>query len=130
MVRLVNNKSKCKLNCFSSIKTRTESKLIGYNVTTALDKTKPIYGTKEVETGLVAVETQNHSFAVDAESLKKTELEITHINILDNSVEGVSCKKDKVYSVQFYPGSEKGPKDSDSFFDKFVNAMKEGKANA
>ncbi|MBQ7821593.1 MAG: glutamine-hydrolyzing carbamoyl-phosphate synthase small subunit [Clostridia bacterium] len=85
---------------------------------------------KELETGLVAVETQNHSFAVDADSVTGTGLEITHINILDNSVEGVRCVKDNVYSVQYYPGNEKGPQNSDSFFDKFINIMKEGKANA
>ncbi len=85
---------------------------------------------KELETGLVNIETQNHSFVVDADSIKGTGLEITHIDLLDNTIEGVSCKKDRIYGVQYYPQNIKGSQNSDSFFDKFEKCMKEGKANA
>ncbi|MBE6606649.1 MAG: glutamine-hydrolyzing carbamoyl-phosphate synthase small subunit [Ruminococcaceae bacterium] len=85
---------------------------------------------KDLETGLVSIETQNHSFVVDKDSLSATDLEATHINLLDDTVEGVKCQKDMVWGVQYYPGTEKGPKGSDNFFDKFIKVMKEGKANA
>lgn len=85
---------------------------------------------KELATGYIAVETQNHSFSVNEQSLKGTDLEISHVNILDNTVEGVVCKRDRVHSVQYYPEDAKGPNGSDSFFDKFINVMKEGKENA
>ena len=64
------------------------------------------------------------------DSLKNTELTATHINLLDNTVEGVECKKDKVFSVQYHPESAPGPQDSAYLFDKFINIMKENKENA
>ena len=85
---------------------------------------------KEIETGYIKVETQNHSYVIDADSLKGSDLEVSHINLIDNTVEGVKCDKDRVHSEQYHPIDEKGPRNSDSFFDKFIKAMKEGKANA
>lgn len=85
---------------------------------------------REVSTGLIDMYAQNHSYVVDAESVANTELEITHVNVLDNTVEGIKCEKDKAYGVQFTPDTVKGPKSSDSFYDMFINMMKEGKANA
>ena len=67
---------------------------------------------------------QGHSFAVDEKSLKHTKLEITHINVLDKTVEGIECKKDKVFSVQFHPESAPGPQDTVYLFDKFIELMK------
>ena len=55
---------------------------------------------KNLETGKIEITSQNHSYAVDQNSVEGTGLEITHINILDNTVEGVCSKKDKVFSVQ------------------------------
>ncbi len=75
----------------------------------------------------VLIATQNHGYTIDADSIKGTKLEITHINLLDNTVEGVSCEKDKVYGVQFEPGLEKGPNGSPCFYDKFISILKEGK---
>ena len=69
------------------------------------------------------LESQNHSYAVDEESLKNTELKVTHKNILDNTIEGVECKKDKVFSVQYHPESAPGPQDSVYLFDKFINLL-------
>ena len=57
---------------------------------------------KNLITGKIEITSQNHSFAVDAESLKNTELEATHINILDDTIEGARCVKDKVFSVQYH----------------------------
>ena len=80
-----------------------------------------------LETDKIEITSQNHSYAVDEESLKKTKLMATHKNILDNTIEGVECKKDKVFSVQYHPESAPGPQDSSYLFDKFIKVMKEGK---
>ncbi|MCR4593833.1 MAG: glutamine-hydrolyzing carbamoyl-phosphate synthase small subunit [Clostridiales bacterium] len=85
---------------------------------------------KNLETGKIEITSQNHSYAVDTDSIKGTELEITHINLLDNTVEGIECKKDKVFSVQYHPESAPGPQDSSYLFAKFVDIMKEAKDNA
>lgn len=85
---------------------------------------------KNLETGKIEITSQNHSYAVDQNSVEGTGLEITHINILDNTVEGVCSKKDKVFSVQYHPESAPGPQDSSYLFDKFIQNMKEEKDNA
>lgn len=77
-----------------------------------------------LENGKIEITSQNHSYAVDDESLKKTELMVTHKNILDNTIEGVECKKDKVFSVQYHPESAPGPQDSGYLFDKFITLLK------
>ena len=76
-----------------------------------------------LETDKIEITSQNHSYAVDEESLKNTELKVTHKNILDNTIEGVECKKDKVFSVQYHPESAPGPQDSVYLFDKFINLL-------
>lgn len=83
-----------------------------------------------LETGKIELTSQNHSYAVDVESLEKTPLEVTHKNLLDGTVEGVECKKDKVFSVQYHPESAPGPRDSSYLFEKFVRIMKEARENA
>ena len=82
---------------------------------------------KNVKDDSVEIVVQNHSYAVDADSVKGTDLEVTHINLLDNTVEGIACEKDKVYGVQYQPGTEPGPNNSPCFFDKFISILKEGK---
>lgn len=85
---------------------------------------------KNLKTGKVEITSQNHSFAVDSDSLKGTGLEVTHINLLDKTVEGLACEKDRIFSVQYHPESAPGPQDSGYLFDNFINLMKEGKDNA
>jgi carbamoyl-phosphate synthase small subunit len=80
---------------------------------------------KNLATGKLEITSQNHSYAVDAATVDGTGLEITHINILDNTVEGVECVKDNVFSVQYHPESAPGPQDSSYLFDKFVKIMEE-----
>jgi carbamoyl-phosphate synthase small subunit len=72
---------------------------------------------------------QNHSYAVDRESIRRTPLEVTHINLLDGTVEGVSCERDLVFSVQYHPESAPGPHDSKYLFERFIGLM-ERKTNA
>ena len=81
---------------------------------------------KNLQTGKVEITSQNHSYAVKAESLEGTGLGVTHVNLLDNTVEGQKCPADRVFSVQYHPESAPGPQDSAYLFDEFI-AMMEGK---
>ncbi len=80
-----------------------------------------------LKTDKIEITSQNHSYAVDEKSLKNTGLVVTHKNILDGTIEGVECKKDKVFSVQYHPESAPGPQDSSYLFDEFIKLMKEDK---
>ena len=85
---------------------------------------------KNLLTGKIEITSQNHSYAVDADSLYRTPLTITHINLLDNTVEGVECARDKAFGVQYHPESAPGPQDSGYLFDRFITLMEEGKRHA
>ena len=76
-----------------------------------------------LQTDKIEITSQNHSYAVDEKSLEKTDLVVTHKNILDNTIEGVECKKDKAFSVQYHPESSPGPQDSGYLFDKFIHLI-------
>lgn len=78
---------------------------------------------KELESGHVLITAQNHGYAVNPDSVKDTPLEVTHINLLDNTVEGLRCKADRVISVQFHPESAPGPQDTIYLFDKFISML-------
>ena len=82
---------------------------------------------KNLKNGKIEITSQNHSYAVDTLSLDNTPLSITHINILDNTVEGVECKTDKIFSVQYHPESAPGPQDSAYLFDRFIDLMEDEK---
>lgn len=79
---------------------------------------------KRLSNGKIEITSQNHSYAVSEESLKNTKLDLTHINILDNTTEGMACKEDHLFSVQYHPESAPGPQDSDYLFDIFISEMK------
>ena len=85
---------------------------------------------KNLSTDKVEITSQNHSYAVDADSLKDTPLTVTHINLLDHTVEGIECTKDRAFGVQYHPESAPGPQDSGYLFDRFTALMEEGKAHA
>lgn len=85
---------------------------------------------KNLETGKIEITSQNHSYAVDAKSVEGTDLKITHVNLLDGTVEGVECREDHVFSVQYHPESAPGPQDSTYLFEKFLRIMKEASDNA
>ena len=78
---------------------------------------------KNLLTDRVEITSQNHSFAVDGESIAGTPLTVTHLNLLDGTVEGVSCARDKIFSVQYHPESAPGPQDSGYLFDEFIRLM-------
>ena len=78
---------------------------------------------RNLESGKIEITSQNHSYAVDGGSLAGTALTATHINLLDQTVEGVKCVRDKVFSVQYHPESAPGPQDSAYLFDRFIETM-------
>ena len=78
---------------------------------------------KDLKTGKIHITSQNHSYAIDAESLKNTGLEITHVNLLDNTTEGIESKADKIFAVQYHPESAPGPQDSVYLFDRFIEMI-------
>ncbi len=85
---------------------------------------------KDLATGKLEITSQNHSYAVDAASLAGTGLEVTHVNLLDGTVEGLASPEDRIFSVQYHPESAPGPQDSGYLFDRFIRMMEEGKGHA
>ena len=80
---------------------------------------------KNIITGKSEITTQNHGFGVDADSIKNSDhIEITHLNLNDNSIEGIRVKNKKAFSVQYHPEATPGPHDSRYLFDDFVEMMK------
>lgn len=83
---------------------------------------------KNLITGYCEITTQNHGFGVDPEAVKKAaNIEITHINLNDGSIEGIRLKDRPAFSVQYHPESTPGPHDSRYLFDQFVQMIKEGR---
>ena len=88
---------------------------------------------RDLRTGRIEITSQNHSYAVDPDSLSGTPLDVTHVNLLDGTVEGVCCERDRAFSVQYHPESAPGPQDSTYLFDRFIewmNVAKEEKQHA
>lgn len=81
---------------------------------------------KELATGRIEITSQNHSYAVDEASLGGTGLKVSHVNILDGTVEGLECERDRVFSVQYHPESAPGPNDGRELFDRFTELMRRG----
>lgn len=84
---------------------------------------------RNLETGKIEITSQNHSYAVDKDSLAGTPLTVTHINLLDNTIEGMKSEEGNVFSVQYHPESAPGPQDSAYLFDRFIENMNKMKKN-
>lgn len=82
---------------------------------------------KDLKTGKVHITAQNHGFCVDIDSLNKKEIEITHINLNDQTLEGMRHKRLPISSVQFHPEASPGPHDAEYLFGKFAGMMKANK---
>jgi carbamoyl-phosphate synthase small subunit len=75
---------------------------------------------KNMATGRVEITSQNHGFAVDIDSIPDPEVELTHFNLNDNTVEGLRHPKLRAFSVQYHPEASPGPHDADYLFDEFI----------
>ncbi len=75
----------------------------------------------------VEITSQNHSFALDPDSLPGTDIEITHLNLNDRTVAGLKHKTLPMFSVQYHPEASPGPHDADYLFEQFVNSMRQSK---
>ena len=80
---------------------------------------------KNLATGKVEITSQNHGFAVDMESLSADDVEVTHINLNDNTVEGICHRRLPAFSVQYHPEASPGPHDAAYLFDQFRSMMKQ-----
>ena len=78
---------------------------------------------KNLLTGRVEITTQNHGFCVDIASVKDPEIEITHINLNDHTLEGMKHRTLPIFSVQYHPEASPGPHDSGYLFDDFIKMM-------
>lgn len=79
---------------------------------------------KNLQTGLCEITTQNHGFAVDSEAVRKAaNVEVTHLNLNDQSIEGIKLKDKPAFSVQYHPESTPGPHDSRYLFDDFIGMI-------
>ena len=78
---------------------------------------------KNLQTGNIEITSQNHGFCVDIDSLKNKNIELTHLNLNDNTVEGIRCEELGVFSVQYHPEASPGPHDSSYLFETFIRLM-------
>ena len=79
---------------------------------------------KNLTSGRVEITSQNHGFAVDMDSLDSADVEVTHINLNDNTVEGIRHRRLPAFSVQYHPEASPGPHDAAYLFDQFRAMMK------
>jgi carbamoyl-phosphate synthase small subunit len=80
---------------------------------------------KNLRTGKSEITSQNHGFAVNMQTLKDSEkAELTHIDLNDETVEGLKLVNQPAFSVQYHPESSPGPHDSTYLFDDFIELIK------
>jgi carbamoyl-phosphate synthase small subunit len=77
---------------------------------------------KDLETGRIEITSQNHGFAVDIDSLP-SDVEVTHINLNDQTVEGIRHRSLRAFSVQYHPENAPGPHDAEYLFGRFLSLM-------
>ena len=80
---------------------------------------------KQLDSGRVEITAQNHGFAVDGDTLPTSEIEFTHVNLNDGTIEGFRSKKDPIIAVQYHPEAAPGPHDSFHVFADFLKMIDE-----
>jgi len=83
---------------------------------------------KNLITGKVEITAQNHGFCIDMDSLKGKPVRFTHINLNDNTLEGMEHQEYPIFSVQYHPEASPGPHDANYLFGKFVSIMKKDRS--
>jgi carbamoyl-phosphate synthase small subunit len=78
---------------------------------------------KNLQTGNIEITSQNHGFCVDIESLKDRDVELTHVNLNDQTLEGFRCRNVPAFCVQYHPEASPGPHDSHYLFRSFIDLM-------
>jgi carbamoyl-phosphate synthase small subunit len=78
---------------------------------------------KDLKTGRVAITSQNHGFCVDIKSIPRKDVEMTQVNLYDNTLEGLECRKLRLFSVQYHPEAGPGPHDAGYLFGQFAKLM-------
>jgi carbamoyl-phosphate synthase small subunit len=82
---------------------------------------------QQVQNGKVEITSHNHNFAVDADSINQNEVELTHVDLNDNTLEGLRHRTMPLFSVQYHPEASPGPHDSNYLFHDFRKMMEEWK---
>lgn len=83
----------------------------------------PNHPVKDLKEGRVHITSQNHGYYVTEDSINKDIAEVSHINLNDGTVEGLSYKNKKIFTVQFHPEACPGPEDSAYIFDEFLDLI-------
>ncbi|MHC4376095.1 MAG: glutamine amidotransferase-related protein [Planctomycetota bacterium] len=78
---------------------------------------------RDILTDRVEITSQNHSFAVDPDTLPN-HVELSHVNLNDQTVEGIRHKTEKIFSVQYHPEAAPGPLDSSHLFSRFAEVLR------
>ncbi|WP_445488369.1 carbamoyl phosphate synthase small subunit [Niallia sp. 03133] len=78
---------------------------------------------KDLLTGKVSLTAQNHGYTVEEESIKQTDLEVTHIALNDGTIEGLQHKQYPAFTVQYHPEASPGPEDANYLFDRFISLI-------
>jgi len=81
---------------------------------------------KDLSTGKIQIAAENHGFAVVRDSMP-ADVEVTHVNLNDDTVEGMSHTELPVFSIQYHPEASPGPHDARYLFDRFIDAMEKGR---
>ena len=82
---------------------------------------------KDLILNKIGITSQNHGFCVDIDSLNKNDIEITHVNLNDNTVEGLRHKKYPLFAIQYHPEASPGPHDAQYLFKQFIDLMEKNK---
>lgn len=82
---------------------------------------------QDLKTKKIEITSQNHNFAIDYDSVNEEELEVTHVNLNDNTVAGIKHKKFPMFAIQYHPEAAPGPHDPYYLFERFRNLILENK---